>query len=151
MADTVTKALRGLIEPVLRAASPAELVLMDANIAAAAKGRQPRSAAIGGPQGFGGAEGFVFLLPPLLFLIGEFSKGSLAELGKLYGAHIAGLITGNDKPVAVDAAALAETATTFAAALEKRGVSPEKSRGAADVLVRTLLENPKLIRDLRGK
>jgi hypothetical protein len=151
MADTVTKALRGLIEPVLRTASPAELVLMDANIAAAAKGRQPSSRAIGGPQGFGGAEGFVFLLPPLLFLISEFSKGSLAELGKLYGAHIAGLIAGTDQPVTVDAAALAETATKFAEALQQRGASAEKARGAADVLVRTILENPRLIRDLRGK
>jgi hypothetical protein len=147
---TKESAWQAVVEPVLRAVSPGELALMKPNIASAVNGRLPTNQFVPGPSGFGGAEGAVFLIPALMFLLTEFSKGSAEELGKMFGGFIAKLF-GDDEQSPINAEALAETRRRFSEALRKRGVVPAKASQAADVLVSTFVEHPELLKALRTK
>jgi ribosomal protein L25 (general stress protein Ctc) len=148
---TKESAWQAVVEPVLRAVSPGELALMKPNISSAVKGRLPTNQFVPGPSGFGGAEGAVFLIPALMFLLTEFGKGTTEELGKTFGGFIAKLFGDDEEHSAINAEALAETRTRFSEALRKRGVVPAKASQAADVLVSTFVEHPELLKALRTK
>lgn len=138
-------AIRSICDSVIRQVSPTEHVLIEPNVEKLRKGtRVDEHDEHDEPWavGFGGADGFVFILPALLSTLGIFATEAVKKLAE----EFAGALAKDVMQVKEETASVATLATQFESALRKRGVKADTARTATDVLVRTLAEDPTLLR-----